>query len=285
MPVAGVLLVLLATTLVAPDLARISADLKKALLARDESAIHENWTRLDHAVLASADHHGLADRCVPLIELWLRRERPDVVFRTLDRELHHIAGLLPDLEPRARRRLLGHVADRLAKQRGLTSVDVLTRSVECAAVLLGPASTGEHGLDAITADLVVVFTERDTNGVKRASSGEYRRRGLTDSGFHPDYRDGSDQVRHFCWAIRLFVVNEHPTLVDVLLALKEIRDAKRRKKQLDVADLRLNGASRRFVTAIRSSPRPAGKGRPTAGVPLRDYAARIRRVLTSPGGK
>ena len=69
-------------------------------------------------------------------------------------------------------------------------------------------------------------------------------------GFARRFRDGSDQVRHFAWAFRMFAASDNYDLTARLLHMKEEQDAKARKTALNAADIALNAAARRIVVRV-----------------------------------
>lgn len=269
----------------------IAAALRSSIGKRDQRTTKRLWSRFEHALAAQmhkpdADRGKLARLCLPVVKIWLDRVAPQLVLGSLRREHDRVGKLLANLEPTERRSVLAKVVERSAKHRSLTSLDVLVGAVDWDALLLGRDSTGRASLDALSTDLVLVFTERSPDGMRESGSPHYRSGRTRDTGFARELRDGSDQVRHFCWAMRLFAVSKNLPITEAVLRLKEVDDARRRKTAgLNEADLRLNNAARRFVEEVRPAIRANDASQPRPGVALGQYSRRIRRLLAPPTGK
>ena len=80
---------------------------------------------------------------------------------------------------------------------------------------------------------MLLFTERGPDGLLLSKSKFYRAGQFLDSGFKEALRDGSNQVRHFCAALRMFALSGNREQTEALLRLKELRDAKTRKLALN----------------------------------------------------
>lgn len=243
-------------------------------LRKQMHAVHEKsmspWTRALKAVaaadsvqaLAASDRDRAARRCLDVLRTRLAGGEPGVVLEALAAAeraaLTTVCGW--SQEPNARRRLLAAVADRLAATPGTSDLDVLCGVVQWDAIFLGSLTAGRAQLEAVSTDLILIFTERAANGIKLSRSKLYRRRGFSARGFRAPLRDGSDQVRHFTWAFRMFARSKNNASMEKLLALKERADATQRKQPLNQADLALNRAARSLVEQIlgeRSAPEGA----------------------------
>ena len=73
-----------------------------------------------------------------------------------------------------------------------------------------------------------------------------------DRGFHESFQDGSDQVRHFCWALRLFANADSPEKAARLLQLKELRDSFTRSVPVNEADRLLNQVAGELIEHLRA---------------------------------
>jgi hypothetical protein len=204
--------------------------------------------------LPPAENKARGAFAVAAIRAWARLSEPDSVAVDLRANDGQLARLLQlDHDASRRRRLLTEVADRLVATPGKSDLDVLCSVVDWSAMFHGGRGTRKKQLDAVSADLVLVFTDRNTGGVLPAKAGFYRAGRFTSRGFAPTLRDGSDQVRHFAWAFRLFALSRSADQTEQLLRLKEQADSRTRKLPLDEADLRLNKLARKIVERIRDS--------------------------------
>ncbi len=172
-----------------------------------------------------------------------------------------------------RRDLLQQIADRVLATPGTTDVDTLVETVAWAALFTPPEP--KAALATLSADLVVLFTERGENGVTESRAGYYRPGRFHSSGFAVRLRDDSDQVRHFCWALRMFAVAQHRGLAERVLRQKEEDDARRRELPLSEADIALNAVARQLVEELLGTG-----GRPA--LPQPDLPERLRVLLAGP---
>lgn len=140
----------------------------------------------------------------------------------------------------ARRGVLAFIADRSAAERDVTDLDALTRLVTVESLVLG-----EHPppLKTLTTDLVRVCTERSATGVVARPSRFYREDRFLDSGFRAAFRDGSDQVRHATWALKMFSAYGSTDVVERSLALRDLGPD-------EASDRKLNEAARALAKEL-----------------------------------
>ncbi|MAG57006.1 MAG: hypothetical protein CMJ83_11990 [Planctomycetes bacterium] len=151
---------------------------------------------------------------------------------------HHAA-----INEAARRAILADFADRVAADSSVNDLEALRRIVECSTSLHAHLPPVRRA-DAITADLILVCTERKTNGATRSDGRYYRSGRFRDAGFAARYRDGSDQVRHVIWALRLLVRTKKR---DAVLRVLDLRE--RVATPVNEKDLALNAAARAIADA------------------------------------
>lgn len=264
-----------------------------AAVAKKRAALHQQhaqpmlpWSkallallaRQPSAPLAQAARRKVGVHCFAVVRSWLLTCEPARVRADLT-AASAIALAWFDAASE-RRALLAAIADRHVATPGFSDVDVLCEVVAWDAIFLERLGAGAPQLDALSSDLIQICTERAADGVSKSGSRLYRATRFSDRGFRPALRDGSDQVRHFAWAFRMFAKSERRDGVEALLAFKERMDATRRKQPLNKADLALNKAARRLVETILDVPtgtRPAETER--IPIPAARHAGLFRRVL------
>ena len=145
--------------------------------------------------------------------------------------------------PHPRRMLLTAVASRVAATPGEDDLDALRAVVSWDGLFAADRKPAAQ-LDLVSRDLVRVLTERKEDGQALGDGRYYVAGRFRDRGFAARFRDGSDQVRHFAWAFRMFTASEQPEGTAQLLRAREVLDARRRKQPLNKADVVLRGRSR-----------------------------------------
>ncbi|MFQ5504192.1 MAG: hypothetical protein ACE5F1_05245 [Planctomycetota bacterium] len=219
-----------------------------------------------------------------MLNAWVSIGEPRLVLASMRRQYPALAGVLGRTEDEAaRRRLLGRIADRLAATPGLSDPERLCAIVDWESLFLGRGDPGMAQLDALSRDLVLLFTERGPDAISRSGSELYRAGRFGDEGFEEALRDGSDQVRHFCWSFRVFTIHMSRADAEELLRLKEVRDSTRRKEPVNQADLLLNRAARELVEEILGKREGGQDGRRGDPHPVSAYSALIRKKLAGAG--
>jgi hypothetical protein len=173
----------------------------------------------------------------------------------------------------ARQTLLAGFADRLVGDVSHSDVDVLEELVAWDALWLSRLPAEERW-NRLTGDLVRVCTERDVDARSVAKDSPYRPGRFRDRGFAPHLRDGGDQVRHFCWAVRVGTIFP-PGVSGLILTGKELRDGSQRNVPPSAADLALNRTALRLVAGVNQK---MAKGEADAT----PWAQRFREALTAP---
>jgi hypothetical protein len=230
--------------------------------------------------LPESDRSRVASRCLACLEQGVRAAEPGGMLVLLAAERETLGLALGWVDAAERRALLAVVVDRLASTPGYSDLDVLCDVVRWDALFLGSLEAGQPQLDALSTDLILLFTERAANGVALSRSKLYGGGRFGSLGFRKDLRDGSDQVRHFTWAFRMFARSKNNDAMEKLLTLKERADAKLRKQPLNQADMILNRAARRLVEQILDE-RIDAEAAAKASRPIRieRYAEIIRKEL------
>lgn len=192
----------------------------------------------------------VAKVCADRVSAWIEVGEPATlrgVLESVDTGIPRALALPGRDHPR--RRLLGTVLARAAATPGLSDLDALEAAFSWAALFVAGRTVKEQ-LDVVSRDLILLLTERKEDGLS-LSDGRYNKdHGFRDRGFGRRYRDGSNQLRHFAWAFRLFAASGNEEFTTRLLRMKEERDAKTRKQPVSEADLALNDAARRIVGRI-----------------------------------
>ena len=200
------------------------------------------------------------------VRAWLEVGEPEIlrgVIETMPGTLPRALAL--PAPAHARRRLLATVADRSAATPGRSDLETLAAVLTWAAPF-AEGRSAQAQAEQVSADLLLVFTERAENGLSKNDGRYHRARGLRDSGFGARFRDGSDQVRHFAWAFRMFVLSRDGDATERLLRAKEEQDARTRGEPLNEKDLALNRSARALVAELRDAepgqqpPAPAAWG-------------------------
>ncbi len=224
---------------------RASRDLLAGEAARAEAAAN------DRAIVAIAS---------PILEAGLGLLEPPAFVDLLVTESPALARLLGRAaDPEARLRLLAILADRLAATPGTSDIDVLEAVIAFAERCHADREEARALLDTLSGDLILVFTERAADGVTPSGSPHHRPGRCGDRGFRAELRDDGDQVRHFCWALRMFAIATDLDAREKLLRLKERLDAARRDQPINQADLALNRIAREIVTTFLAPPSDAAE--------------------------
>lgn len=220
----------------------------------------------------------IARSCVATLRTWIEVDEPEFILERLESEAHGIAALLPRLTDKdVRRQVLNVLIERQSGCPGYSDLDLLTHLVEWEALFLKDLPPGKDQLDSLSEDLILLFTERASDGISRSSAGYFQAGRFTDRGFKREFRDGNDQLRHFAWAFRIFATSSNPDQGEALLVLKETRDAFARDEPLNQADLSLNRAVRDLVAELLGRDEDGLEiGLPVA---IEEYATRIHRQL------
>ena len=225
----------------------------------------------------------LAALILPIVECWIDLAAPRNRPSDLGASYPAFATILAAHDgARERRRFLNRIVDRECTRDGTSDLDLLCTTVAWDALFLRDLATGPRQLRALSADLILLFTERGPDGLRLSEAGFYRPGRTRDRGFRASLRDGGDQVRHFCWALRMFATSLVPALTEQVLRAKELKDASQRGGGENASDLRLNRTAREIVAEILGVARPESAGatptRPTP-LPIGDYAALFRQRL------
>lgn len=241
----------------------------RAKLHRDALAMVERHDRRVGAAAAELSREGRqrwARTGLKLVAGWIELGAPETVRKTIvARPLSLRTALLWQTDPQARRKFLAGVADRLSGTPARTDLEDLTELLAWTALFHSELPRGRQQLQAVTKDLVLVLTERDETGIRRSRSGYYRPGRFLDIGFGAELRDGSDQVRHFIWALRAMVRSPDLQATERLLDLKELRDSVTRGAPMEKADLALNRRAREVAATMLGV---------VTGVPRRDRVPR-----------
>ena len=198
-----------------------------------------------------AQREEIAQLCVSVLGEWASVGEPGAILASIRDEHGGLRAALGWLEStQVRRDFLHVVADRTAATTGRSDVDVLVAIVEWEALFLANAEPGRVAFDVLTEDLILLFTDRGSDALSLSGSTHYRPSRCRDIGFKAALRDGSDQVRHVCWAFRMYSISESLDDAERTLRFKELGDAVRRGLPLNEADLSLNRAAREIVDEI-----------------------------------
>ena len=209
---------------------------------------------------------GIAAECAGVLDAWVAVGEPRDVLADLRASEPAFATALAWLDDGARRRgSLNAIVERLTATPGESALDTLRDTVDWETLFLRETPSPRARLELLSGDLVLLFTERGLDGYARSGAGSYQSGRMGESGFAPELRDGSDQVRHFAWALRVLTVSQSFDQGDAMLRLKEERDSLTRGKPIEAADLRLNALAREFAEALVGE-----RGR---GMRLQRYAA------------
>ena len=254
---------------------------RRTIRSQIHRLIRQGHRRLESVVQASSTgplagdaRQSVARASLGIVGAWVRLAEPQTVLQELPGRFPALAAVLGwATDSAARRSFLASVTDRLSVTPAMSDVDVLCEVVGWDELFLREQPAAES-FQMLTTDLVLVFTERAADGIAVSGSALYRAGRCGDSGFHEGFRDGSDQVRHLCWALRVFARAPDPDPVEQLLRMKEARDAERRGEPLNQADLRLNHAARELVREFRNVDRN------TAGTDR--FRGLLRAKVTSP---
>jgi hypothetical protein len=223
---------------------------------------------------------ALAALILPIVERWSDLAAPHNAPCDLRASYPAFAAsLTAHRAVRERRQFLNRVVDRGSTTGEMSDLDLLCLTVAWDAVFLRDLVAGPRQLRALTADLILLFTERGPDGLRLSEAGFYRPGRTRDRGFRSRLRDGGDQVRHFCWALRMFAISPVPALTERLLGGKELRDAGQRGGVENASDLRLNRTAREIVAEILgAAPQETADATPAPRTPLaiEDYAALFR---------
>ncbi len=211
--------------------------------------------------LRSAMHDATRER----VGAWIEIGEPNQVWLMLRRDRSGVKQALAMRGSDATRRaLLADILARIAATPGHSDVDALASVTNWAGLVLGNR-TGAAQLNLLSKDLILLLTERDVDGISLSKAGHYTPGRFRDRGFAEPLRDGSDQVRHFAWAFRMFAASADADATAWFLTLKEKRDAAARKVPLNQADLALNKAARQLVDTLRGRRRSFPHAPPWGG--------------------
>lgn len=193
----------------------------------------------------------VAKVCADRVRAWVEVGEPATlrgVLESVDTGVPRALALPGRDHPR--RQLLGSVLARTAATPGRSDLDALEAVFSWAALFVAGRPVKQQ-LDQVSRDLVLLLTERKEDGIFRSDGRYHRELGFGSRGFGKRYRDGSNQLRHFAWAFRMFAASTNEAFTTKLLTMKEERDAKTRKQPVNTSDLALNEAARRIVARIR----------------------------------
>ncbi len=226
---------------------------RDALQKRAAARLAPWYAELEKRVAAAgeAERPALAAECVGVLDAWIEVGEPADVLADLRESYAAFATALAWLEDDTRRRdLLNDVVERLAATPGESALDTLRDTVDWETLFLRDVSDPRARLERLSADLVLLFTERGLDGYSESGAGYYRNGRMGESGFAAELQDKSDQVRHFAWALRILTVSKSFDRGEAVLRLKEERDSATRDKPIEEADLKLNALAREFAEAI-----------------------------------
>ncbi|MFT7619480.1 MAG: hypothetical protein ACI97A_003134 [Planctomycetota bacterium] len=217
------------------------------------SEIHQAYTSLaqDFTKLSGIKDHDRLMLFAQLLRAWIAHGEVVTIRETLQSKFKKPGQLLLLLAATERRKLLHQVSTRAQATPGVTDLDVLLEVVNWEVLFLTSKPNTPIRHDDLSTDLILLFTDRGAGGIVKSNAGFYRPGLLLDRGFKAELRDESNQVRHFCWALRMFAKSENPDSTESILRLKEWRDAKVRKTPINEADLKLNRAARRIASILK----------------------------------
>jgi hypothetical protein len=227
-------------------------------------ALIEPWHRRLAAIVeanaispASDDEkQSVARASLEIADAWSRLAKPRSLLGDLSNQYPAwvtALGWMTDSD--LRRSYLAGVADRVSSTPGTTDLDVLCAVVGWQDVFFADLPAGKKRVHMMTADLILIFTDRAADGFSKSGSALYRVGRCRDSGLREGLRDGSDQIRHFCWALRLFATGGDPDSVEQLLRMKEARDATQRGIPVNQADIELNRTARELMEQLHNLDR------------------------------
>ncbi|MEE9391894.1 MAG: hypothetical protein V3W41_05260 [Planctomycetota bacterium] len=234
----------------------------------------ERWlTAIRPSASPGAPVAQLATTAASYLKTWIQVGDPVSIRTFLEREAKQVIPQLKDAD--LRRSILSLVADRLCRTPGRNDLEDFLEVLHWETLFLDALPKGKPQADALTADLVLIFSDRDLDALRKSKTAYYRPGRFRDRGFHPRFQDNSDQIRHFCWALRLLARTRNKAFAAKLLDLKEHRDAKTRNLPLNQADLNLNHAAKKLITKLLA---PAIKPKPSA-MSLSEFAAAVQKTL------
>jgi len=241
-----------------------TAQQRATVQARVEQILVEWHGALDRIVPSEkrpgpprAQREEIAQLSVSVLGEWASVGEPVAILASIRDEHGGLGAALGWLEStEVRRDFLHLVADRTAATTGRSDVDVLVSIVEWEALFLAREAPGDVAFDMLTEDLILLFTDRGGDALSLSGSTHYRPGRCRDAGFKEALRDGSDQVRHVCWALRMYSIAESLDAAVQTLRFKELGDAMRRGLPINEADLSLNRAAREIVEDILADPAP-----------------------------
>lgn len=219
--------------------------------------IQARYAELDQRLqVAAIEDQGERDELQrQLLTDWLGMGEPALIrahFRTSASPLEERCGLYT--EDSRRRDLLHAVLLREAWTPGHDDLDALIEVLEWEALLLDESDG--LPLEQLSTDLILLFSDRAADGFTLSGADYYKTGVFLDRGLRADLKDASNQLRHLCWALRLFSISEDLDATEKLLRFKEQRDAITRKLPLNEADLELNRTARALVERMRDASVP-----------------------------
>ncbi|MHC5064239.1 MAG: hypothetical protein ACYTG5_09715 [Planctomycetota bacterium] len=217
----------------------------------------------------------LAQASVATLRTWIEVDEPLLILERLESRSTGVAALLPRLTDKdARRQILRIVIDRQSGYPTFSDLDLLAHIVQWEAVFLGALPPGKAQLESLSEDLILLFSELDPDGSTRTSTEYYHSDRFTDQGMRIEFRDGSDQIRQFAWAFRVFATSSNPDKSEALLVYEETKASFARNEPINQVDLSLNQAVRGLVADLLGQDR----GGVRVGPPVPTLQGRLARL-------
>ncbi len=194
---------------------------------------------------------------VRLLSSWVKRSDAVTIRKLVDKDLPEFRKILSrQISGKKRRDFLHVVCSRQSQVPGVSDLDVLIEVILWEDFFFPPAKPKTNHLDTVSIDLILLFTDRGADGISQSGEKYYVASRFLADGFRDDLKDKSNQVRHFCWAWRMFMKSRNPAAIRSLLYFKEIRDSKTRKLPMNKADLRLNKCAGLIAKTVKNNGDP-----------------------------
>ncbi len=192
-----------------------------------------------------------------LLKSWIERSDAFTVREQLLNGLGDFSKILAQqVSHKERRDLLNVISKRQSQVPGISDLDVLIEVLLWESIFFPSTTPKAKCLDTVSIDLILLFTGRGANGISKSGEKYYVASQFLADGFREDLKDKSNQVRHFCWAWRMFMKSKSPQATQSLLYLKELKDSKTRKLPMNKADLRLNKCAATVARMVKNNGSP-----------------------------